>query len=256
MAPEAAAMILRVLILTAFLIGGAGSTQQPWRGQNLEYFPKEIPRPELLQQMREFSFALGVRCQHCHTGGDGVSLEGVDFASDAKPAKLKARAMLRMVDQLNGPMLAAIPSRAEPRVEISCVTCHRGLPLPKTLQTTLFEIVERDGAAPAVARYRELRETSLTSGQYDFTEWEMNELARRLAEAGNRRGAIAMLELNGEFHPKSPSIAFQLGELYLAEGDRVKALDHFRRTIALAPQHDGAKRRIAQIGGGQLMYNH
>ena len=48
--------------------------------------------------MREFSFALNVRCQYCHTGGDGISFEGVNFASDEKPAKVKARAMLRMVD--------------------------------------------------------------------------------------------------------------------------------------------------------------
>ena len=40
------------------------------------------PDTALIQRMREFSFALGVRCQHCHAGGNGVSLEGVSFKSD------------------------------------------------------------------------------------------------------------------------------------------------------------------------------
>lgn len=131
--------------------------------------------------MREFSFALDVRCQHCHAGGDGVSFDGVNFASDEKPAKVKARAMLRMVDQLTNTMLASLPSRAEPRVNVSCATCHHGLALPKSLQTTLLEIVNAQGAAAAVARYRQLRhQDTLVAGKYNFGEWEINELARQL----------------------------------------------------------------------------
>ena len=49
-------------------------------------------------------------------GGDGVSLDGVEFASDEKPAKKKARAMLRLAEQVNSTLLAQVPSRAEPRV--------------------------------------------------------------------------------------------------------------------------------------------
>ena len=91
--------------------------------------------------------------------------------------------MLRMIDQVNRTLLAELPSRAEPRVGVECATCHRGLSLPKSLQTTLFEIVKKDGAAAAVARYRELRGGDTLSGRYNFGEWEINELARRLSEA-------------------------------------------------------------------------
>src|SRR5437868_12753154 len=123
----------------------APQPQPPWKGKNLKYFPSDITRDALTQRMREFSFALGVRCQYCHAGGNGISFEGVDFPSDEKAPKKKARAMLRMVDTVNKKLLSDVPSRAEPRVEVGCVTCHRGLPLPKTLQTTLLEIVKNDG---------------------------------------------------------------------------------------------------------------
>ena len=219
----------------------------PWKGENLQYFPKDIARPALVQRMREFSFALGVRCQYCHTGGDGVSFDGVVFASDDKVAKVKARAMLRMVDQLNNTMLAALPSRAEPRVTVGCATCHRGLALPKSLQTTLLEIVNSKSAEAAVAKYRELRRDDLVAGKYNFDEWETNELARRLTEAGDTAAAIAILELNGEFYPKSADIDFTLGELHRGRGENDKAIARYRAALEKAPQHQGAKRRLSEL---------
>jgi len=176
--------------------------QTPWKPENLQYFPKDISRQALTQRMREFSFALGVRCQYCHAGGNGVTFEGVSFASDEKPAKAKARAMLRMVDQINSGPLAQLASRAEPRVAVDCATCHHGLALPKSLQTTLFEIVQAQGAPAAIEKYRQLRRDALL-GQYNFGEWEINELARRLTEAGDAKAALAILEMNQEFYPAS-----------------------------------------------------
>lgn len=196
---------------------------------------------------REFSFALDVRCQHCHTGGDGISFDGVVFSSDEKPAKVKARAMLRMVDQLNTTMLAGLPSRAEPRVSVDCATCHRGLALPKSLQTTLFEIVEKDGAAAAVTRYRALRQSTMVAGKYNFGEWEINELARRLTEAGNTAAAIAILEMNGEFYPKSAEIDFTLGELHRGRGETEKAVVRYRAAVEKNPQHQAARRWLTEL---------
>lgn len=237
-----------ILIALASALNGAAVAQPAWRGENLQYFRKDIPRDELVQRMREFSFALGVRCQYCHVGGDGVSFDGVVFASDEKPVKVKARAMLRMVEQLNTTALAQIPSRAEPRVVVECATCHRGLALPKSLRTTLLEVVKRDGPAAAAARYRELRRDLMTTGQYNFGEWEMNELARMLAFSGDTASAIAMLELNAEFYPKSAGIDFQIGELHLLRGEREAARRRYNAVLQKAPAHPGAQKRIAELG--------
>jgi hypothetical protein len=192
--------MLRVVLLLALL-----GQQAPWKAENLQYFPKDISRPVLTQRMREFSFALGVRCQYCHAGGNGITFEGVSFSSDEKPAKVKARAMLRMVEQINGTQLTQLPSRAEPRVTVECSTCHHGLALPKSLQTTLFEIVQAQGAPAAIEKYRQLRRDALL-GQYNFGEWEINELARRLTEAGDVKAAVALLEMNLEFYPTSAEL--------------------------------------------------
>jgi tetratricopeptide (TPR) repeat protein len=241
-------MIRRTLAVAIVVVSTVPVGAQPqWPPTNLQHFPKDIQREQLIQRMREFSFALGVRCEYCHDAPEGVPPRPDGFASDVKPAKLKARAMLRMVDQLNSSFLAALPSRAEPRVEVTCATCHRGLPLPKTLQTTLFEIARRDGGAAAVARYRQLRAAEAYTGRYNFGEWEVNELARRLTEAGDRTAAIAILEMNGEFYPKSAAIDFMLGELHLAAGDRDKALQRYQLAVEKAPEHEAAKKRIAEL---------
>jgi hypothetical protein len=244
-------MLARALIV-AGLVGmtptsiAEPQTPPPWSAKNLQHFPRDISRDDLVQRMREFSFALGVRCEYCHVG-DGTSLQTMDFASDDKTAKQKARAMLRMVAALNTGPLASLPSRAEPRVEVTCVTCHRGLPLPKTLQTILYEITKTSGAAAAVNRYRQLRQDQMASGRYNFGEWEINELARRLATEGDTPSAIAMLELNGEFYPKSAEIDFHLGELHLRRGATDQALLRFRAALEKRPDHQPARRRIEEI---------
>ena len=239
--------VLSIVIVLGAALNAGALAQQAWRGENLQYFPKDIARDELVQRMREFSFALNVRCQYCHAGGDGVSMEGVVFSSDEKPAKVKARAMLRMVDHLNTTTLAQIPLRAAPRVVVECATCHRGLPLPKSLRTTLLEVVHKDGAAAAAARYRELRGTLMTTGQYNFGEWEMNELGRILAASGDTASAIAMLELNAEFYPKSAAIDFQIAELHLRRGEREAARRRYNAVLQKAPTHQGARKRIAEL---------
>lgn len=236
-----------VVLALALVTAWPTTAQSPWKGDNLQHFPKDITRDALVQRMREFSFALGVRCQYCHTGGDGVSFDGVVFASDDKPAKVKARAMLKMVDEINQSLLTKIPSRASPRVEVNCATCHRGLALPKSLQTTLFEIVQKDGVAPAVARYRELRKDRMGTGSYDFGQWEINELARRLAEARNFDAAIAIYDMNAEFHPAAAEIDFLAGEVELARGNREKAAARYRTVLQKSPGHPGALGRLKQL---------
>lgn len=236
-----------LILFAALAMPLAAGAQIPDKFENLQIFPKDIQRPQLIQRMREFSFALGVRCQHCHAGGDGISFDGVVFASDEKAPKLKARAMLRMVETLNGTMLPQVPSRAEPAVRVDCVTCHRGLALPKTLQTTLLETVTVKGAIAAVEQYRTLRRDEMLTGRYNFGEWEINELAGRLSRAGDTASAIALLEMNAEFYPGSADIDFALGELHRTRGERDKAIARYEGALAKRAGFTAAADRLKEL---------
>src|SRR5262245_29807849 len=138
-------MISPRFLLVAALAARPMSGQIPEKFENLRALPKDISRDSLIQIMRGFSFALDVRCQYCHTGGDGVSFAGVVFKSDEKPAKRNARFMIQMVDSINRVVLAALPVRSTPPVVVQCVTCHRGVSKPTTLELTLAETIDRFG---------------------------------------------------------------------------------------------------------------
>jgi hypothetical protein len=223
--------------------------QIPVKPENLQYFPKDITRDALIARMRQFSFALGVRCQYCHAGGNGVSFEGVVFASDEKDPKRKARQMLRMVDDINAKLLPAVPARVQPPVAVDCVTCHRGSAVPRTIDQVLRLIVDKEGADAAAARYRELRRDA-TAGRYSFTEWTMNEFASDLDRAGKTDAAITILLMNAEFYPASADIDVLLGELHAKKGDKAQAIARFKTALEKAPEHPRAKARLAELSKG------
>ncbi len=62
-----------------------------------------------------FSYGLGVSCQHCHNLNN--------FASDENPNKVQARNMLRMTLDMNANLINWQNHR-----EVQCVTCHYGKP--------------------------------------------------------------------------------------------------------------------------------
>jgi tetratricopeptide (TPR) repeat protein len=196
--------------------------------------------------MRGFSLSLNVRCQYCHVGGDGVSFAGVEFAKDDDPDKLKARFMLQMVDSLNRVVIPKLPGVGANPLRIECKTCHRGVNKPYLLTQTLEQIRADSGMPAAVGRYRALRQNMGMAGAYDFTEWEMNLWAERLAAAGRTPDAIAAYELNLEFFPQSLSILTAAARL-LEPTDRAKAIQYYDRALAVQPSAAPLRRRVDSL---------
>jgi tetratricopeptide (TPR) repeat protein len=236
--------------LTAAAAPGVATAQIPTEFRNLKVLPVDIASDSLVLLMRSFSFATGLRCEGCHVMGEGGSFRGARFDLDDKENKRKARFMLRMVNRLNEEILPELPDRDSPPLAVECKTCHRRLAKPFLLRTELHRIVDREGIDAAVARYRELRETRIGQGTYDFGEWEMNELGRELEKDGNVPAAIAMLELNEEFHGGSSAIPLSLGQLYEKQGRRDDAIAAYRRVLERNPASPTAKERLAALGGG------
>lgn len=238
-----------VMGLVTFAVAVRPSAGQQEGPKNLQYFPEDMARSELIEQMRQFSFALGVRCQYCHVGGDGVSLQGVVFESDEDEDKLKARHMLRLVETLNDGLLPMMAGRDEPATRITCKTCHRGMPKPALLTDVLRATLDEHGADSARAQYRELRETTTLSGQFDFGQWEMNTLADRLAAEERWRDAIAMYELNLEYYPESISILLELGQIHEELDETDEAIERYRQVLELAPGQAFATARLEALTG-------
>jgi len=89
------------------------------KGQNPFAHPKNLKvltAEALPSAMAAYRVGLGVKCTHCHVEGD--------FASDENPKKNTARAMIRMLAEIN----AKFP---DGKAHVSCYTCHRGETEPK-----------------------------------------------------------------------------------------------------------------------------
>ncbi|HEV8362440.1 MAG TPA: c-type cytochrome [Gemmatimonadaceae bacterium] len=222
------------------------AAQIPDKFTNLKFLPQDIKRDSLVGIMRGFSFALGVRCQYCHVGGDGVGFAGVEFAKDDDPDKVKARFMLRMVDSLNRFVLPQLPGAGPSLVKIECKTCHRGINKPLLLTQRLEQIRADSGIDAAIAKYRQLRTNDGMSGRYDFGEWEVNVWGERLAAAGNAPDAIKVYQLNLEFFPQSASILGTLGRLY-EPTDKAKAIEFYEKVLTITPNDQRLRRRVDSL---------
>jgi len=236
---------LAAALLAAALAGPASAQQNAQRPQNLKVLPQDISRDSLIQIMRGWSASLGVSCRYCHAPREGS--DELNFPSDAKPEKNKARAMVTMTRAINGEHLPRVPERRG--VGVGCVTCHRGLPVPTTLDRVLIAAADSGGGAAAVARYRQLRQEESLLGRWDFSEATVSDVARRLNAQGKRADAILLLEMGGELFPNSAGVDFQLGELYRAAGERDKAIARYRMSLQKNPQNQQARRRLDELTG-------
>ena len=71
----------------------------------------DVPADQLMPSMRYITFALGVRCDYCHRQDQ--------FESDEKPAKKRARGMMKMMFRIDNAYFSG--DRA-----VTCYTCHHG----------------------------------------------------------------------------------------------------------------------------------
>ncbi|HET7249726.1 MAG TPA: c-type cytochrome [Gemmatimonadales bacterium] len=241
--------LLVVLVIAA--LGRSAAAQgkfPPDSFKNLKVLPKTIGQRALLDTMRGFALALGVRCVYCHVGKEGQPLDSVNFRSDDKRTKRAARVMMHMVMHINEEHLADVPDRPLPHVVVKCETCHRGVARPRPLDDDLALMLADSGLDATVRRYRALRDRYYGSGSYDFGELTLNLLAGSEARAGRPDNAIGLLQLNAEFNPTSKQIPFMLGESHLQKGDTATALADYTEALARDSTNGLARRRIAALG--------
>ncbi|MBM3264394.1 MAG: c-type cytochrome [candidate division Zixibacteria bacterium] len=124
-------LLFGMAVCIAVPLAGRVSAQIPQQFTNLKTLPKDIKRADLIQFMRGYATDLGVRCNHCHVGENPASLDGYDFASDAKEPKRTARVMIAMTQAINTTYLPE--TGRKPLAEVKCATCHHGAVRPQHL---------------------------------------------------------------------------------------------------------------------------
>jgi hypothetical protein len=216
--------------------------------RNLKVFPASTTVPELVATMRRMTSALGVRCQFCHVGREGQPLDSFNFVSDDKRTKETARVMLRMVQEINQHQLPGIPERPSPAVEVTCMTCHRGVSRPIPLGTLLVQALETAGPDSARRAYQQLRARYHGRSAYDFGEPSLVGTAQDLARVRRYGEALVILQINDEQFPTSANTMNNIGDVHLARGDTSLAISSFRMARARDSTDAVSRSRLRALG--------
>ena len=99
--------------------------------KNLKVLPDSIGSKQLSKIMVDvFCDELGVSCNFCHA--ENKETHRPDYASDEKPEKEIARAMMRMTIGINASYFEQQhPMIGDSLLAITCGTCHHGQPHPE-----------------------------------------------------------------------------------------------------------------------------
>ncbi len=240
---------LTVLVtLSVLSTAGSAIAQIPDEFTNLKILPKDIGKREMVDIMRSWASALGKRCDYCHVGEPNARLSEYDFASDEKEAKVRTRVMMKMTAAINDTHMPELKDDDVKRV--SCVTCHHGVEEPETMNNILLAVAQDEGADASMARYREMREEYYGEGAYNFGASTLNDVAEKISN-DNLAGAIAIMEMNVEYHGDQQYTHLFLGQLYAAGGEKEKAIKSVERSLAIDPDNHWAKDILEKIRAGE-----
>jgi tetratricopeptide (TPR) repeat protein len=195
-----------------------------------------------LPDMNLIARALGVSCEYCHARG----IEPTEPVAIAARRRLDiAKAMIEMTAGLNT-SVAAATNRTEKAPAVQCITCHRGVAIPRQLSEIVLQTTMASGGAAAADQYRELRQRYYGRQSYDFGEDELLRAVERIVSA-RPADAIALLTMNLEFYPQSSSSYVLIGQAYIRMRDLDAAIRSFEKAIELDPNNAMARGRLVQL---------
>ena len=258
-------IVILSLLAALFLAAGLRAEQPAASGRrgrpqfpaphNLQVLPKDLAPQQIAQVMQNVSSALGVQCGYCHVaapappGSAGRGALPFDFASDDKPQKRSAREMMRLLDEVNPKVAAAVGKSTESATRVGCVTCHRGVAIPRPLADILDNTVGQQGVQAAITQYRDLRGQYYGAQAYDFSEGSLVSYAQRAFQASKADEAIAWLRLNLEYYPTSARTYTGLAQAQRAANDTAGAIKSLEKAVELDPQNAQIKQQLEQLKG-------
>jgi tetratricopeptide (TPR) repeat protein len=192
------------------------------------------PSPDIRASMQEIAQSLGVTCNYCHSAARG--------SGEAEPKKDIAREMMAMTREIN----MRVESATGHAGAVQCITCHRGVPVPKQLSDIVYETAFREGSGAAVAKYRELRAQFYGRSTYDFGEEALLNAARRVMNR-SPKDAIPIYELAIEMFPESSRSYADLAYAYTRNLDDAAAIPLLEKAVELDPDNNVARGRLEQL---------
>jgi hypothetical protein len=118
----------------------------------------------------------------------------------------------------------------------------------ETLNSVLADAIGKDGIDAGVKLYHDMRTQYYGTGAYDFSDTPLNQLAESLLAGHKNKEAVAVMEMNfAANNPQSVWAFHVLAMAHQANGETEKALDDYRKVVALHPEDTWAKQQIDKL---------
>ena len=117
----------------------------------------------------------------------------------------------------------------------------------KSLVDVLAKTLSEKGVEAMIAEFHSLK--SSTNPDIYVAESEINTFGYRLLRKKQVNEAIEVLKLNVEAYPQSANVYDSLAEAYLVSGNKEKAIENYKRALAINPMSESAMRALKTLTG-------
>jgi len=115
----------------------------------------------------------------------------------------------------------------------------------KSLVAVLAQTIRKNDIESAIEKYYELKTNS--ENEYNFNEYELNNLGYLLLEKNLVKEAIEIFILNVKEYPESSHRYGSLGKAYMVDGQIELAIKNLEKSIELNPDNDFAKKMLMKL---------
>src|SRR5262245_7060750 len=115
----------------------------------------------------------------------------------------------------------------------------------KSIARLMEETLAEKGLDAALAQYRQLKQQQPEA--YEFGVGQLNLLGHRLLQQRKMAEALAVFQANAEAYPESADAWDDLADVYAASGQRERALEATRKSLAIEPNGTEALEMLRRL---------
>ncbi len=154
---------------------------------------------------------------------------------------------MAMTRDINAKIEAAAGGPSKSVTQVECITCHRGVAIPKKLGDILTQTLKTQGVEATIAQYKDLQEPRYYgSAAYDFSDTTIINIAQPMA---TRRpdDALALLNAQLEFNPKSAKTLTAIAYAYTRKFDDATAITYLEKALEIEPENGAVQGQLEQL---------